>query len=151
MRFQPKGDTRRTCVEECAVFDVRGIAPVRPCVAVQVYYVVAGQPYTPTVQLTTTPTWVRRTPQPWLVCPSCTKRCGRLYLPVGQIVLKCRICWDLRYRSQQTSRKWRELQRRLGRALPRSAPPPITVVHYMEAPRERRPLAPWLRAPGRRW
>src|SRR5713226_6754415 len=57
MRFQPKGDKRKTCVEECAVFDVRGIAPVRPCVAVQVYHVVAGQPYTPTVRLTTTPTF----------------------------------------------------------------------------------------------
>ena len=149
MRFHPKGDTRKTCVEQCASIDVRGLLLDRPCHAVAVEYTIAGRTSTPTIGLTTTPTFVRRRLQYWFLCPRCHRRCGVLYLPPGQGELRCRQCWDLHYRSQQTSRNWRERQRRLGRALPRSAPPPITVVHYMEAPRERRPLAPWLRTPMR--
>jgi hypothetical protein len=40
----------------------------------------------------------------WLVC-ACGKRAGRLYLPPGQRVLRCRGCYNLTYRSSQQHNK----------------------------------------------
>jgi hypothetical protein len=156
MRFQPKNGVRRkTCVEECANLDIRWIFPhgaPRPrcvCVGVQVYYVVAGQPHTPTVKLTATRTFVRRTLQPWFLCPSCGRRCGRLYLPAGEVALKCRRCWGLQYASQLwPGRRAREYMTRARPGdPPRSPIAPHTYV-WEDTPRPARPpLVPWL---GRR-
>ena len=126
---------RKRCVEESAWVSVWGLALERPCLAVRLFYQVAGRTYTPVIRLTYTPTFVRRTPQPWLVCPACHKKAGKLYIPRGETQLRCRLCWDLRYRSQQTRKRWRELESQMGRPLRRIAPPPITAVHYEWAPR----------------
>jgi hypothetical protein len=36
----------------------------------------------------------------WFVC-ECGRRAGRLYLPTGQAVFRCRLCYDLTYQSAQ--------------------------------------------------
>ncbi len=147
MRFHPKGDTRKTCVEQCASIDVRGLLLDRPCHAVAVEYTIAGRTSTPTIGLTTTPTFVRRRLQYWFLCPRCHRRCGVLYLPPQQAELRCRQCWDLHYHSQQTTKNQRARERRYGMRVPQRALTWIRVTHYYEMPRERRPLAPWLRRP----
>lgn len=56
----------------------------------------------------------------WFCCPSCKKRCSRLYMRSG--VFGCRVCHDLTYTSCQISgnrfviltREVRKLQRELG-------------------------------------
>jgi hypothetical protein len=40
----------------------------------------------------------------WFLC-ACGKRAGRLYLPPGQRVFRCRHCYNLTYRSAQTQDK----------------------------------------------
>ncbi len=36
----------------------------------------------------------------FLVCPSCSRRCTRLYVPVENRALACRSCWGLTYESR---------------------------------------------------
>lgn len=56
------------------------------------------------VQLTHTyPTFGGKVP--WFLCPHCGRRVGKLYEPPGQILFRCRHCWDLTYRSCQERRK----------------------------------------------
>ncbi len=40
----------------------------------------------------------------WFVC-ECKRKCGKLYLPPGQSIFRCRICYNLAYRSSQTHDK----------------------------------------------
>jgi hypothetical protein len=39
----------------------------------------------------------------WFNCPSCDRRCSKLYLPPRDRIFLCRICHDLTYRSCQQS------------------------------------------------
>lgn len=41
--------------------------------------------------------------RPWFRCPKCRDRRGKLYLPPGREVFRCRECYDLGYRSSRTS------------------------------------------------
>ena len=47
----------------------------------------------------------------WFECPRCGRRVGKLYLPPRAVAYRCRLCWDLRYRSQRLAnwdrRRWR--------------------------------------------
>ena len=39
----------------------------------------------------------------WLKCPGCGKRKGKVYRPPPKILFKCRTCYDLMYRSQESN------------------------------------------------
>jgi len=40
----------------------------------------------------------------WFTCPTCTKRCGKLYRsPVNADLVACRSCLSLKYKSQYES------------------------------------------------
>ncbi len=106
MRFHPKGDQRKTCVEECASIDVRQIAPVLRRWPLQLSCTVHGRPITVHVHMIATRSVFGKGRQWWFLCPHCQRRCGWLYLPPGQAALRCRLCWDLQYRSQ-TCKQWR--------------------------------------------
>jgi len=43
----------------------------------------------------------------WFIC-ECGRRSGRLYLPTGQTVFRCRLCYDLTYQSAQEHSKRRD-------------------------------------------
>ena len=59
----------------------------------------------------------------WFCCPAsrdgepCRRRCSKLYLTPRSPVFACRTCWDLRYESNRTSRKWDSLLGRLTKEL----------------------------------
>lgn len=36
----------------------------------------------------------------WFVCPSCGRRCGKLYTPDRRLPFLCRLCWGCVYESQ---------------------------------------------------
>ena len=38
----------------------------------------------------------------WFLCPSCSKRVGKLYAPLSADEFKCRHCYNLTYKSTQT-------------------------------------------------
>jgi hypothetical protein len=40
----------------------------------------------------------------WFLCPGCSRRCSKLYLPPRESRFLCRLCHDLSYESAQTSR-----------------------------------------------
>jgi hypothetical protein len=70
----------------------------------------------------------------WFVC-MCGKRVGKLYLPYGAPEFRCRICYNLTYRSsQQHDKKWDGTIFRRARPVRRSpswtiiAPAPSTIV-----------------------
>lgn len=48
----------------------------------------------------------------WLVC-GCARRSGKLYLPDGETVFRCRLCYDLTYQSSQEHNTEREKTRAL--------------------------------------
>lgn len=54
----------------------------------------------------------------WFTCPSCPRRCGRLYLPACGTQWKCRTCYDLLYPSSRKShcfdRAYAMLAQRVG-------------------------------------
>ncbi len=37
----------------------------------------------------------------WFVCPGCSRRAKKLYLPPGEKAFLCRHCYDLSYKTQQ--------------------------------------------------
>ncbi len=37
----------------------------------------------------------------WFICPGCSNRVGKLYLPTDEAVFLCRKCHNLAYRAQQ--------------------------------------------------
>ena len=43
--------------------------------------------------------------RPWFLCPGCSKRRTKLYMPPGRALFRCRECWDLNYTSSQVRRK----------------------------------------------
>ncbi|HEY2466817.1 MAG TPA: hypothetical protein VGI45_03100 [Terracidiphilus sp.] len=46
----------------------------------------------------------------WFLC-ECGKRAGRLYLPTGQTVFRCRLCYDLTFESaQQHNTRWEKMR-----------------------------------------
>ena len=51
-------------------------------------------------------------------CPSCQRRCEKLYLPPEQIRFKCRLCYDLSYRTRQEHRKYQSLAKLLASSSP---------------------------------
>jgi hypothetical protein len=84
----------------------------------------------------------------WLLCPlvrdgiRCGRRVGRLYLPPGQQVLACRLCYNLTYRSAQQHDKRKD-------ALLRN---PIALVDALRSDNPRRKLVgidAYMRAVGR--
>ena len=46
----------------------------------------------------------------WMLCPSCGRRCYKLYLPPGAAApptpFRCRRCWGLVYEASQVVLKW---------------------------------------------
>jgi hypothetical protein len=52
--------------------------------------------------------------RPWLLCPNCRRRAGKLYLPLGGRHFLCRRCYDLAYHSQWEEPWWRA-KRRAGK------------------------------------
>jgi hypothetical protein len=50
----------------------------------------------------------------WFVC-GCGRRAGRLYLPTGRAVFRCRLCFNLTYRSSQEHNKRRDEVRKIFR------------------------------------
>ena len=46
----------------------------------------------------------------WMLCPCCSGRCLKLYLPPGAVAqptpFRCRRCWGLVYEASQESHKW---------------------------------------------
>jgi hypothetical protein len=55
----------------------------------------------------------------WFLCPSCSRRCSKLYLPPRESSFLCRLCHCLSYESAQTSRTFWDVvfksdARRLG-------------------------------------
>jgi hypothetical protein len=46
----------------------------------------------------------------WLLCPSCGRRCFKLYLPPGAAAqptpFRCRLCWGLVYEASQEAHYW---------------------------------------------
>ena len=51
-------------------------------------------------------------------CPSCSRRCEKLYLPPGQFHFKCRYCYDLTYRTRQEHRKYQSLAKVMAESSP---------------------------------
>ena len=51
-------------------------------------------------------------------CPTCSRRCEKLYLPPGQFYFKCRLCHDLSYRTRQEHRKYQSLAKVLAESSP---------------------------------
>ena len=49
----------------------------------------------------------------WFIC-GCGRQSGKLYLPAGQTVFRCRICYNLAYRSSQEHSKRDDELRRYG-------------------------------------
>lgn len=46
----------------------------------------------------------------WFVC-GCGKRAGRLYLPSGETVFRCRLCYDLTFQSAQEHKtRWAKMR-----------------------------------------
>jgi hypothetical protein len=45
----------------------------------------------------------------WFNCPSCWRRCAKLYLPPGGLYFRCRLCYHLTYESCKESRKYDRL------------------------------------------
>ena len=50
----------------------------------------------------------------WFLCPSCGRRCGKLYNPPGSVWFACRLCFKLTYTSCQESHKWDRLYKELA-------------------------------------
>lgn len=48
-------------------------------------------------------------PKLWFLCPKCDRRVGCLYSPSSREPFACRICCDLKYRSQYQRRKYKWL------------------------------------------
>lgn len=51
-------------------------------------------------------------------CPSCGRRCEKLYLPPGQFHFKCRHCYNLTYRTRQEHRKYQSLAKVMAESSP---------------------------------
>jgi len=51
----------------------------------------------------------------WLKCPGCSKRARKVYRPTSKILFKCRKCYDLMYRSQE-SNVYDGIRRKLAKA-----------------------------------
>jgi len=45
----------------------------------------------------------------WFNCPSCWRRCAKLYLPPGGLYFRCRLCYNLTYESCNESGKFDRL------------------------------------------
>jgi hypothetical protein len=52
----------------------------------------------------------------WFIC-GCGRQSGKLYLPAGQTVFRCRLCYNLTYRSSQQHSKRRDEIRRALHAI----------------------------------
>jgi hypothetical protein len=81
---------KRRIVEECEVVTERSPGP-------RLAAVYAAQGTKPLFVYTPCNGGKRR----WLLCPSCHKRVGKLYRPLGEVVFACRQCHQLTYRSAQ--------------------------------------------------
>src|SRR5882762_5622782 len=55
--------------------------------------------------------------RPWLHCPECDRRCGKLYLAPGQELFLCRECAHLTYQSTRDDTATR-LRKAMGKAKP---------------------------------
>ena len=42
----------------------------------------------------------------WFLCPRCSRRCGKVYMPNGGLRFFCRCCLNLTYQSSNDSRKY---------------------------------------------
>jgi hypothetical protein len=49
--------------------------------------------------------------RPWFRCPNCSRRAGKLYMPLGGRHFLCRRCYDLAYHSQWEEPWWRVRRR----------------------------------------
>ncbi|MBX2992122.1 MAG: hypothetical protein KF749_13280 [Bacteroidetes bacterium] len=50
----------------------------------------------------------------WFMCPRCSRRCAKLYLPSGAIHFRCRVCYNLTYESSNESHKFDGLFRHIA-------------------------------------
>jgi hypothetical protein len=67
----------------------------------------------------------------WYLCPRCTRRASRLYLPNRERFFLCRICHDLSYESAQSSRAgYYQLFKDSARQLPKGY---CTATYFREA------------------
>ena len=48
-------------------------------------------------------------------CPDCDRLAGKLYKPYNRIFFRCRLCYDLSYRSVQERRKYQSLARSMAK------------------------------------
>ena len=81
---------KRRIVEDCEVVTER-------CPGFRIAAVYAAQGTNPLFGYTACKGGKRR----WLLCPACFRRVAKLYCPLNEVVLACRQCHQLTYRSTQ--------------------------------------------------
>ena len=111
--------TKKTAVESCQRLTVKALGAIgKTAKAVRLIYTFTpwgGDPekldYPVRLTSTSTPWGARRY---WFSCPRCNRRAAILYRPPGGRYYGCRRCYDLTYRSCQTSHEFDNLYNSLA-------------------------------------